>query len=153
MSILRFETAESILEYAIREERAAARFYEQMAERMTDARMRDLFLSFAEEERSHERKLATVELDETGALPADKIATLKLSDLPDEGEPSIEMSYAQALKLVISKEVAAFRMYTRLAEITEEPDLRQILEALALQEANHKMHFELELDELLARQG
>ncbi len=149
MSVLRFETSESILDYAIREERAAARFYEQMAERMKDARMRDVFESFAEEERSHARKLEAAKQTQAAALPDDKIATLKLSDLPADEAPSIEGPYTQALKLVISKEVAAFRMYTRLAEIAEEPDLRKTLEALAQQEASHKMHFELELDELL----
>jgi rubrerythrin len=148
-----FGSAEEILVFAIQEEEAAAAFYEEMASTVEDPRMRGLLESFAEEERGHRHKLETVNLEKRDDFAPDRIAGMEPEDFVVAENPGIDMAYAQVLKLVMEKEVAAFRLYTRLSEATDDPELRDLLLALAQEEAKHKLSFEVELAELMKREA
>jgi rubrerythrin len=53
----------------------------------------------------------------------------------------------------MKQEKQAFRLYTDLAERADNDELRQMFLALAHEEANHKLHFEIEYDERVLREN
>jgi len=146
-----FKSAEEILEFAIGEEEAAAALYAEMANKATDPRMREVWESFAREEEEHKRKLENVKIEYQADFPAERIAEMSRGEFEVEGNPDPDMDYEQALQLVMQMEVAAFKLYTRLAALAaaaENQKLRELFLALAQEEANHKLHFEVEYDEV-----
>ena len=57
------------------------------------------------------------------------------------------MDYQDALILAMKREKAAFRLYTDLAAATDDADLKSTFEALAQEEARHKLKIEIEYDD------
>ena len=53
--------------------------------------------------------------------------------------------YVEILELAVQREYQANRFYATLAELTEDNDIRQILEELAQEELEHKARLELEI--------
>jgi len=143
-----FKTASEVLDFAIREEEAAAGFYTEMASRAKSPRMRDVFESFAREELAHKGKLEKVRIEASGDFSSQDIANMQAEDYSVEEAADPDRSYAKALQLVMAKERAAFRLYTRLAEAAVKPEIRELLLALAQEEASHKLSFELEYDQI-----
>jgi rubrerythrin len=66
-------------------------------------------------------------------------------------EPNPEMDYGDALVLAMKMEKASFRLYSDLAESTNDATLAGTLRALAQEEAKHKLRFELEYDDYAQR--
>jgi rubrerythrin len=121
-----FRTAEEILNYAIEREEEAAQFYTNLARTANRPEMKQTFEDFAREEMAHKAKLMAVR-DGKYLLHAEK-------KVPD-------------LKIVaMQREKASFKLYSDLALITRDENVRKTFEALALEEARHKLRFELEYD-------
>ena len=78
---------------------------------------------------------------------AKKIVDLKIADYVVDIEISTDMDYQQALIVAMKKEKAAFRLYTNLANIVDDPNLSTVFQALAQEEAKHKLRFEIEYDD------
>jgi len=142
-----WSSVSEVLDFAIRNEEAAAEFYTDLAGKMDSGAMRDLFEDFAREEELHKTKLLRVK--QSGSMePATKqILDLKIGDYLVDIEPGPDMDYQRALILAMKQEKAAFKLYTDLAATTADPDLRGLLLALAQEEAKHKLSFEVEYDE------
>ncbi|MCK5776280.1 MAG: hypothetical protein KAH25_08890, partial [Bacteroidales bacterium] len=58
-----------------------------------------------------------------------------------------DMSYQDALVVVMNKEKAAYKLYTSLAKMAPTEDTKNLFQKLALEEANHKLQFETEYDD------
>jgi rubrerythrin len=142
----RWESTDDILEFAIGEEEAAARFYEQLAAEAKSPEIRQLLLDIAREEIGHKTKLLKVQRGLSRLFPNEKVSDLKISDYLVEVEPDYGLDYQQALIVAMKKENAAFKLYTDLAGAAQDEELRQIFLALAQEEAKHKLRFELEYD-------
>ena len=142
-----WKSPEEILDFAIKNEENAAKFYTDLADKMESPSMRKVFEDFAGEEQGHKAKLLKVK--QTGEMePASrKIVDLKIGDYLVEGEPDAEMDYQQALILAMKQEKAAFKLYTDLAAAAPNEDLRGLLLSLAQEEAKHKLRFEVEYDD------
>ena len=142
-----WKSADEILDFAIENEEKAAAFYTELAGKMKSSSMSKVFEDFAQEEQGHKAKLLRVK--ETGEMgPASrKILDLKIGDYLVEGEPDPEMDYQQALILAMKQEKAAFKLYTDLAAAAPNENLRDLLLALAQEEAKHKLRFEIEYDD------
>jgi len=140
-------SVDEILDFAIREEEKAAQFYTDLAAKMDRPWMKQIFESFAREEVGHKQKLLGVK-EGKQLLPAEaKVLDLKISDYLIDVEPSAEMEYQDALIVAMKAEKAAFRLYSDLAETTDDEGLKNTLLALAQEEARHKLRFEVEYDE------
>ena len=74
---------------------------------------------------------------------------LKMADYLVDVAPRPQMSLAEILILAMKREKAAFSLYTRLASMISDPDVRKLFLALAQEEAKHKLRFEIEYDEYL----
>jgi rubrerythrin len=86
-------------------------------------------------------------------LPDAKVRDLKIADYLVDVKPSATMSYQDALILAMKKEKAAFRMYTKLAEKAENPDVKAVFLNLAQEESKHKLAFEVEYDEYILKEN
>ncbi len=145
-----FQSINDILEFAISEEDAAARFYRELAAKMERPSMREVFEGFASEEDGHKTKLLSVKNGATQLTMKRSVADLQLSDyvLDADVKPSdANLDYQQALILAMKKEKGAFRLYTLLGEQAQDESFRTLFLGLAQEEARHKLRFELEYDE------
>jgi rubrerythrin len=142
-----WNTIEDVLEFAINSEEESIQFYTRLAERADKPWMRAVFEGFAREEQGHKAKLTSIK-EGRGDLPAPaKVQDLKIGDHLVEQKPDPELDYQQALILAMKKEKAAFRLYTDLANLAPNESLRQTFQALAQEEAKHKLRFEIEYDD------
>lgn len=143
-----FASSDDILDFAISEEEAAAKFYSDLALKMDRAWMRQVFEDFAKEELGHKAKLLAVKAGKLLISAEAKVMDLKIGDYLVDIDPDAEaLSYQEALIVAMKKEKAAFKLYSDLAATTDNEDVRQLLLSLAQEEARHKLRFELEYDE------
>ncbi len=140
---------QAALEFAIREEEAAAAFYLHMAERVDKAWIKEIFLGFAKEEIGHREKLLEVRNGKKVLNTKADVPDIKLGDYLVEVETfdPDKLDYQSALIIAMKKEKAAFRLYTDLAASTDDAELKETLLGLAQEEAKHKLRFEVEYDE------
>jgi rubrerythrin len=139
--------ANELLDFAIAGEQEAHDFYLDLAERVDRPAMKKLLTQFAREEAGHKKKLENIKSG-TGSFPhADAVTDLKIGDYLVEVEATGDLSYQEALILAMKREKAAFRLYTDLASMTSDKDLKILFQSLAQEEAKHKLRFELEYDE------
>ncbi len=141
------QTKEDILNFAIAEETKAASFYEKLAEKVDRAWMRELLLSFAQEEIGHKAILEGIRKRGFTVPVQKKVQDLKISDYLVEAAPTDDMSYQDALIIAAKAEKAAYKMYSDLAAQMEDPELKALLQRLAQEEAVHKLRFEIEYDD------
>ena len=141
-----FSSVNDILDFAIKNEQEAQKFYADIAAKTTRSGSKALFESFVAEERRHEEKLKSVKEGQTMAPAEGKVTDLKISDYVVDAPATPDMDFQKALILAMKKEKAAFMLYTHLANRVE-GDLKNIFLALAQEEAKHKLYFETEYDE------
>ena len=143
----RWNSADEILDFAIKNEEEAAKLYTGLAAKMASPAMRVVFEDFAREEEQHKAKLLGVKQSGQMEPATEKITDLKIGDYLVDVEPDSHLDYQQALVLAMKQEKAAFKLYSDMAAATADPDLRGLLLALAQEEAKHKLRFEIEYDD------
>jgi len=140
-----FRSIAEVLDFAIAREIEAHAFYAGLAGHVTDSALRETIEGFALDELQHGVRLRAIKAGET-AFFDDDVGSLDIADAVPEVRPHPEMSYEELLMLAMSKEKAAFRIYTNLASIARRPDCRDTLLHLAQEEARHKLRLEIEYD-------
>lgn len=145
----KFQSVNEILEFAIKEEEASASFYRSLAAKMDRPWMKQVFEQFAAEEEGHKQKLLKFQSGELNLPPQEKVLDLKIGDYLVDAELNADMDYQQALMVAMKKEKAAFRMYSDLASVADDAAARELLLALAQEEARHKLRFEVEYDDVI----
>jgi rubrerythrin len=140
------DTPEEILDFAIRNEQNAADFYNDLAAKSELHEVKDLFLGFAREEMGHKAKLEVVKSGKRLLGARQAITDLRIGDYLVDIDLDSGLGYQAALIVAMKAEKAAFKLYTDLAEATDDAGLREILQGLAQEEAKHKLRFELEYD-------
>jgi rubrerythrin len=150
----KFESVDELLDFAISEEEAAARFYKRLAGKMDRPAMREVFEEFSREEEGHKAKLLKIKAGKVPAPPREQVQDLKIADYLVDVEPRDDMDYQHALILAMKKEKAAFRLYSDLASLAgDDKDVRDLFLSLAHEEAKHKLRFEVEYDEEILREN
>lgn len=144
---MKLDSVDEILDFAIKQEEKAADFYTDLANRMESEHTRDIFLSFAEEEKGHKAKLVDVKQGKQLLPVEEQILDLKIGDYLENVALSTGLEFQDALILAMKAEKAAFRLYSNLASATDDPAVKQMLLQLAQEEAKHKLRFELEYDD------
>lgn len=142
----KFSSVDEILNFAISREEEAYAFYTQMAQRMEKPWMKKAFQDFAEQELEHKDKLQAVKQGNTQEFSAEKVTNLKIADYLISAPVSPDMTYADALTVAMKREKKAFMLYQRLADSCE-GQLKSTFEALAQEEAKHKLWLEVEYDD------
>ncbi len=142
-----FDSLEQILDFAIRKEEEAAQFYTDLAGKVDKQHVKDLFEQFALEEKGHKARLEKVREGKVELGTAKKITDLKIAEGLMEVDLGADFNYQQALIVAMKAEKAAFRLYTDLAAMTDDPAFKQVFLDLAQEEAKHKLRFEIEYDD------
>jgi len=109
--------------------------------------MRKMFEDFAREEQEHKAKLLRVKQSGKFEPATGQILDLKIGDYLVDTEPVPDMDYQQALILAIKREAAAIKLYSDLASVAPDEDLRRLLLTLSEEETKHKHRFEVEYDD------
>lgn len=148
-----FQSVDEVLDFAIEREEEAFVFYSDLANSGKSSAMREMFNDFAHEELGHKAKLLAIKNGRSFVMTQRKIASLKIADFLLETKPGSVMEYQDILRLAMQREKAAFKMYTDLAALAEEDNLRNIFTSLAQEEARHKLRFEIEYDEYVLREN
>ena len=147
-----FNSVEEILDFAITGETEAHQFYTDLADKMENPALRDVFLGFAREELGHKARLEGIK--QGGALGAlGPVQDLAIADYLVDAKPGANMDYQSALILAMKKEKAAFKLYSALASKVADEQLRDLFLMLAQEEAKHKLRFEIEYDDEILKEN
>jgi rubrerythrin len=136
------DTYQQILDDAIKSEKEAYAFYLAVAEKTQNSFLKELFLSFSEEERKHRQILQNLK-DHPSKMP-------HFSDVPDyhvaetleTPELTLDMKPVDAIALAMKKEQMAMEHYAQLADACTDPDQRAVFSELATMEREHKHKME-----------
>ncbi len=140
---------DEILDFAIAGEQEAHDFYMDLAKKVERPGMEGLFTQFAREELGHKAKLENIKKGARSFTPAKKVVDLKIGDYLVDVDPTVTLTYQNALILAMKRERAAFQLYSDLAAHAEDAEVKQIFESLAQEEAKHKLRFEVEYDDMI----
>jgi len=149
----RWSNVDEALDFAIQGEEEAYHFYTDLAAKAEKPWMRSVFEGFAKEEQGHKAKLEGVKKGHQLKPAEQKILDLKIGDYLVDIEPTGELDYQQALIVAMKKEKAAFRLYSDIAATIPDAGLREMFQALAQEEAKHKLRFEVEYDDHVLREN
>jgi rubrerythrin len=142
-------SVDEILDYAIGREQAAHDFYMDLATKMEQRGMKDIFVQFAGEELGHKAKLTSIK-DGKRLLPhKDKVLNLKIAEYVVDVDPNEELDYQKALILAMKREKSSYKMYLDLSNSVDDEELQQTFASLAQEEARHKLRFEIEYDDYI----
>jgi rubrerythrin len=95
----------------------------------------------------HKEFLLGVKKGGTLTPPEEEVLDLKISDYLIDFKASIDMDYQDALLVAMHREKTAFKLYTGMAEMTDDKEMKWTFKMLAQQEAKHKLRLELIYDE------
>ncbi|MEI7723909.1 MAG: ferritin family protein [Bacteroidota bacterium] len=146
-----FTNITEILDFAIGEEQAAVDFYLQLAAQSKNKQTKKTFQEYAEEEMRHKANLLSIKEIGSFKMPDATVKDLKIAEYLVDVKPTANMSYQDALILAMKKEKAAFRMYTKLAQKAEDPEVKALFFNLAQEESKHKLAFEVEYDDYILK--
>ena len=148
-----FKSIDDILEFAIGQEQGAIDFYSELARGARSNEMKEVFLEFAGEEMKHKQRLNRIREEGVFTMPKQVVADLKIADYVVAAEPKPGMSYEEALVIAMKREKSAFKLYMTLADRAPNDELKNVFQALAMEESKHKLRFELEYDEFVLREN
>ena len=136
-----------ILDFAIAGEIKAAELYMEMAAMVDNTWMCKSLEGLAQEELRHRAKLEAVKAGRI-SLERQDVGDLGFADTLDDIEPHANMDYRELLVFAIKKENVSHRLYSRLASIFSEPELKDTFLRLAKEEEDHKRRFEIQYESL-----
>ncbi len=147
----KFNSVDEILDFAIEQEQEAIDFYSELADNAKSEEMKKIYLDFVKEEMGHKSKLLDIKKTKIFTISDSEVTDLKVSDYLVPVKATPDMSYQDALIVVMKKEKAAHKLYTALAKMAPNDELKSVFKLLALEEANHKLQFEQDYDEYILK--
>jgi rubrerythrin len=147
----KFASIDEILDFAINSEQEAIDFYSDLVLKAKNNAVKQIFMEFVKEEMNHKAKLLKIKEEKVFVVSAEKIQDLKISDYLAPVNADQVMSYSEALVMVMKK--AAYKLYSHLASIAPNHEIKVLFTMLANEEATHKLHFEKEYDEFVLREN
>ena len=148
-----FKSIDDALDFAIQSEQEAVDFYTNLANGSKNQAMREVFIQFAKEEKGHKKRLQNIKRKEMFEFSDEKVFDLEIGDYLIDVKPATDMSYQDALILAMKREKSAFKLYSDLAGIATNSDLKNVFLALAQEEAKHKLRFEIEYDDNILKEN
>ncbi len=148
----KFDSFDDVLDYAIDREIEANQFYKDLAKKMKNQAMREVFEAFAREELGHKARLEAMKHSKK-IQAAKNVTDLQIADYVIDIKPTPDMTYQEALILAMKKEKISFRLYLDLANEVESEDQKAIFLSMTQEEAKHKLRFEIEYDDVVLKQN
>lgn len=148
-----FTSVNDILDFAISNEQGAVEFYTDLASKVTNEAMKDIFIQFSQEEMKHKSKLLEIKEKGIYSISSVQITDLKIADYIVKVETSPQMTYQEALVLAMNREKSAFKLYMNLSQKAPNAELKSLFLMMAQEESKHKLRFEIEYDEYVLREN
>ena len=133
---------DAIIALAIAAEVDAQKFYTDLAERMTDVHLKNMFLEFIEEEKKHEKILTGFRSKDSGHIHFIGAPDFKVSETVEKPVVSSKMKPADAIALAMKNEQDAMNNYNKMADSCLDSEQKQIFHELAAMEREHKNKME-----------
>ncbi|MFP3981142.1 MAG: ferritin family protein [Desulfobacterales bacterium] len=140
-----FQTFAEVLAFAAQREEDARRFYLELARQTTDTFMKQIFMDFAHEEEKHRQTLENLEAEGLERIFANiikPINDLALAENAPEASLEKDPDFRDALLLAMKREDKSHRLYSMLAENSEDHAMSLLFIGLAKEEAHHKLRIE-----------
>jgi len=151
---VKLDSVEKVLDFAIEKEQDASDFYTDLANRMEKKHMKDIFEQFSLEEQSHKAKLQQVKSGNLDFSSANqKIMNLKIAEGLMDVSWDSDMDFQTALIVAMKAEKASYKLYTDLAGLTDDANIKNLFLGLAQEEAKHKLRFEIEYDDEVLKEN
>ncbi|NLE74309.1 MAG: ferritin family protein [Actinobacteria bacterium] len=132
----------SILEAAIGREEEAFQFYADVAERMTNPAVKEIFSQLSQDELAHKAFLQAAVKDDQIVTKLPVPADYKVAEATGEPTLSVDMKPADALALAMKREQESVEFYRGLAQSATDATLSAMFENLARMELGHKTRLE-----------
>jgi rubrerythrin len=140
-----FKTIRDILDYAIEKEAEANSFYNHLAQDVEKAELRAELENFAVDELQHKLRLEAVR-DGRIELTEEEIGSLHIAESIDDVKLRRNMSPKELLAYAIKQEDAAQRLYSQMAQLAKQDDVKELFTLLAQYEDQLKLFLEIEYD-------
>jgi len=137
---------DEIIKFAISREEAAIDAYGDMSEKAKTPGLRELLLELQGEEKNHKKLLEDITQEQIGSFKTEDVIDLKISDYLTEEPPSEDMTFQDLLILAAKKEQEAVELYSKLAEGSDNEELKKLFNFLITQEKSHKLKIESEYE-------
>ncbi len=147
-----WNTFSDLVSFAAQKEAASVALYEGASKVATTREARSMFEELASEERRHRQVLEGLNKEAISEYETKEIRDLKISDYLAEVQFSPDMRYDEILRLAMKREAKAVKLYKGLQKASEDPEVRKLFEALAQEEAKHKLRLEKEYEEHILRE-
>lgn len=138
------EKFNEIIDFAIDREKDAVQFYRDLQKDSSFAPNKEYYKKLEVMEQGHAQTLEEIRNNvfskEDITIP--KVENLHISDYLVEPAVDRKMTYQEILVLAMKREERAFELYSKLAEESDDADIKKLFLKLAGEEAKHKNHFE-----------
>ncbi|UCD94469.1 MAG: ferritin family protein [Candidatus Zixiibacteriota bacterium] len=151
---MKLDSINKVLDFAIEKEQDAADFYSDLSKKMEKKHMSEIFEQFALEEKSHKAKLESVKQGNLDLSHVEqKIMDLRIAETVMDIDLDTKFDYQQVLIVAMKAEKASYKLYNDLAEMSDDPEIKQLFLGLAQEEAKHKLRFEIEYDDEVLKEN
>jgi rubrerythrin len=133
---------DEILEFALEREDAAYRLYLNAAKKTANPSARKIFDEMAEQEAVHKRLILKLDKDKIADYTFVKVPDLGISEYLVDIPYNDTMTYQEILVFAMKSEEKAYRFYLEAQNMTDDPELKQLLGMLANEEQKHKFRLE-----------
>jgi rubrerythrin len=141
----KFNNIEDVLDFAIKQEIKSHSFYLELADFVEQPDMAKVLSDLASEELRHKAKLEAVKAGQI-TLDEEEIGNLGITEQVNDIEPDAKMEYTEMLIVGMKREEQARQLYTNLASIATNQQIKEMFTQLAKEEAGHKLRFEIEYE-------
>jgi rubrerythrin len=150
---LTFKNVDEVLDFAVKSEENANRFYSEWAKKLSGKPIQQVFEELAAEELKHKEFILGVKQGKALTPSKEEITDLKISDYMIDIRTSLDMDYQEALVVAMHREKMAFRLYSNLSDMSTEDNMKSTFKMLAQEEAKHKLRLEMIYDDDILKEN
>lgn len=138
-----FYSVQDVLSFAICLEQISQEFYRNLSKKTHTPSVSRYLEMLVKEEQLHEQHLKQL-LDEQGIAADLSVSAQEVQCYIQAMDVPAELDYKKAVKLAMDKEKAAQMLYSVIAGVVDDPELKTLFQTLSEQEQNHMKFFEKE---------
>jgi len=135
-------TLDDILEFALEREDASYRLYLNAAKKSSNPAARKIFEELADQEKGHKKMLLNLDKEKVSTYTFRKVPDLGISEYLVDISYHDSMTYQEILIYAMKNEEKATRFYLEAESLTDDPELKKLMQMLANEEQKHKFRLE-----------
>ena len=151
---MEFGSVDEIINFATKREKEAVDFYTYLSKEAALPALQETFKRFAQEEEKHVTFMQDMagNKEKIDSYEFAKIPDLKISDYIVAIEYKEGMPMQEILKLAMKREKKAVKLYTIMADKTDNENVKKVFNILVQEESKHKFALDSLYDDYLAGQ-